>query len=339
MVSELDLGARTPGRLVGRRREEPRRRSRRPNPLRRGLSARIARAAGPPVRRAVPALPRPLRVDRPRNLLGPPRRPELAERVPLEARRVSAPVRPRSQAKASVQGGDGGAVNDRPRTASDGLRFRRPGREAVKESITEHGIRRADGGKERRIEGLRLRTPFSALFNPILSQTLSWPCSSQARSISDRVIIRALKRTLATARRKMTPAASPTWSSLTMTCPSCTRPGKGDIMLSLRDDTRNESRSGRKRTPLQQPRELLPRERSGTPAGPDQRSGRSARTGESRPGSGDRDEADGRRPGKKNRYRFRSTPIPVPKPQIHHPPWQKLPAVVICNPISLIAYA
>ena len=42
----------------------------------------------------------------------------------------------------------------------------------------------------------------------------------------------------------MTPAASPTWSSLTMTCPSCTRPGKGDIMLSLRDDTRNESRSG-----------------------------------------------------------------------------------------------
>ncbi len=38
--------------------------------------------------------------------------------------------------------------------------------------------------------------------------------------------------------------------------------------------------------------------RSGTPDGPDERSGRAGRVGDSRPGSGDPDGADGRRAGK-----------------------------------------
>jgi hypothetical protein len=45
----------------------------------------------------------------------------------------------------------------------------------MKGSIKEYGIRSADGSKELRIEGLRLRTPLSALFNPILTRTLSHP--------------------------------------------------------------------------------------------------------------------------------------------------------------------
>ena len=52
-----------------------------------------------------------LRVDRPGDLLGPPRRPELAEQLPLEARRIPAPVRPRGLAQARLQGGDGRRVN------------------------------------------------------------------------------------------------------------------------------------------------------------------------------------------------------------------------------------
>ena len=53
----------------------------------------------------------------------------------------------------------------------------------MKGSITEYGIRRADRSKELPIDGLRLRSPNSALFNPILSQTLSPPPESRVTPI------------------------------------------------------------------------------------------------------------------------------------------------------------
>ena len=90
IVSELDLGL-VPG-ASGRRQDRRVRGDREDEPLAQRLSARITRAAGEPVAE-LPALPQSLRIDRPHNLLGPPRR-RLVNAAPLEAYRISAPVQP-----------------------------------------------------------------------------------------------------------------------------------------------------------------------------------------------------------------------------------------------------